>query len=71
VADLIVLAEDAVKIAMGEKDGAGAAAAHQGVFFAEMGAIGGGDGQIAGAAQAPLPVMAVHQAIVGTEGAII
>jgi hypothetical protein len=36
-----------------------------------MGAIGGGDGQIAGAAQAPLPVMAVHQAIVGTEGALI
>jgi hypothetical protein len=52
---------------MGKKDGAGAVASHQGVFFAEMGRIGRHHREVPGAAQPQLAVMPVHQAVPGTE----
>jgi len=70
VADFIVLAKDAVEIAVGKKDGARALLPHQGVFFAIMGPIRGDYGLVPGAAQAPLAVVPVHQAAVGTEIAL-
>ena len=70
VADLVVLAKNAVQVAVGEKDGAGPLAAHQGVFLAEMGPIRRHHGLIPGAAQPQLPVMPVHQAVPGTEIAL-
>ena len=39
VADLPILTKDAVQVAVGEKNGAGAMAAHQRVFLAEMGPV--------------------------------
>ena len=70
VTDLIVLAKDAVDIAVGKKDGTRALLPHQGVFFPEMGSVRRDYRLIPGAAQAPLAVVPVHQAIMGTEMAL-
>jgi hypothetical protein len=54
LADVIVLAVEALQVAAGEKDGAGAAVAAEGVFFTKVGAVAGDDGQLAGATGAQL-----------------
>ena len=71
VADVPVLAENAKKIAVGEKNSPRAVAPHQGVFLAEVGAVGGHHRLIPGAANPQFAVMPVHPAIVRTEGALI
>jgi hypothetical protein len=50
MANVKVLAKDAEQVAVGEKDGAGASAAHQRVLFAEVGAEGRHLRLVAGAA---------------------
>jgi hypothetical protein len=69
MADIIILAESAPQVAVGEKNGARSLATHQGRLFAEMGIIGGYHGQSAGVTGSGLPVRSVHATATRAQGA--
>jgi hypothetical protein len=69
MADLIILTEEAKKIAMGKKNRPRTAGSHQGLFLSKMRAIAGKDRQPSGAAKAFLIFQAVHPAIPRAEAA--
>jgi hypothetical protein len=63
MADLIILTEEAKKVAMGEKNRPRTARSHQGLFLSKMRAIAGKDRKPSGAAIAFLIFQAVRPAI--------
>jgi hypothetical protein len=63
MADLIILAEKAEKIAVTEKNGPRPPCSHQRVLFAEMGAVAGNHGPQACSAEPLLVSLPVHLAL--------
>ena len=69
MADIVVLAENAKKVAMGYKDGPGTMLSHQWPFLAEMGVDRGDSCKPGCLAKAGLSGKPVHLALPGTHGA--
>ena len=67
LADLVVLAEDAGKVAAGEEDGAGAVHAHQGRLLAEVRSVAVDPGVPFSTAEAQLVLQAVDAAMSGAD----
>jgi len=67
VTDVIILAENTIQIAVGEKNRAGAALTNQRGFFSEMGAVRSHHRLGSGAAKAQFPGLSIDPAAAGTK----
>src|SRR6185369_6441096 len=70
VADVVVLAIDALQVAVGEEDGAAAAPPHQRPLLPEVGTVTGDHGERPHLADPFRPGRAVDVAVPGAEGAV-
>ena len=69
MADVKVLAEKTQQIAMGKKNGAGAVASNQWIFFAEMRIVAGYPGEFAGITDACFAGKSINTAFSGAKDA--